>query len=328
MKKILLMQYEFLEYDKVIIEGLKSQGYTLIIFNLSEEKYKKARKIKNPFLRIYNDKYLKKYKKINFKDKLEAREINKDLLKISETFDYFLKIGPVILQEETLKIIKTNTKIMISHHWDSIDFYSNHTKTKLDINLEKKYFDKISSYSKEDCIKYSLKYLPNFYVETDKLEIENDIYTIMSDKSKKKLLENIYQECKEKLIKVNLNLVVYDDNIESQYINILRKGITVKKMLENVKKSKCILEINREINRGYTFRTFDAIGLKKKLITTNKNIIKEDFYNSNNILILNENNINIPKDFIDSAYEDLPKEIYEKYNLENWVKQLMNIEDN
>lgn len=327
MKKILLMQYEFLEYDKVVIEELKSQGYTLTIFNLDEEKYKKARKIKNPFLRIYNDKYLKKYKGINLKDKLEAREMNKDLLKITEKFDCFLKIGPFALHEETLKLIKTKAKIMISHHWDSIDFCSNHIKTKLDIELEKRYFDKISSYSKEDCIKYSLKYLPNFYIETDSLDIENDIYTIMSDTSKKKLLENIYQECKENLIKANLNLLVHDDKIESKYINILRKGITVKKMLENVKKSKCILEINKEISKGYTFRTFDAIGLKKKLITTNKNIVEEE-YNPNNILVLNENNINISKDFVDSPYEDLPKEIYEKYNLENWVKQLMKIEDN
>ena len=33
--------------------------------------------------------------------------------------------------------------------------------------------------------------------------------------------------------------------------------------------------------------------------------------------------IDIPKEFIDSPYEELPKEIYEKYSLENWIKQLL-----
>lgn len=93
--------------------------------------------------------------------------------------------------------------------------------------------------------------------------------------------------------------------------------------MEEMKKSKFILELNRKNNRGCTFRAIECIGLKKKLITTNKEIVNEDFYNQNNILVIEENNVEIPKYFLNSPYEELPREIYEKYSLENWIKKLL-----
>lgn len=72
-----------------------------------------------------------------------------------------------------------------------------------------------------------------------------------------------------------------------------------------------------------TFRVFEAIGLNKKLITTNKDIINYDFYNPNNIFIWDENIKEIPKDFLNKEYEKLPENIYRKYSLENWVKTIL-----
>ena len=171
--------------------------------------------------------------------------------------------------------------------------------------------------------------MPNFYFQKfEKItETKVDVYTIMADSNKKELLEKIAKKMKQQEIITNLNLVDYDSKEKSAYINILTERISVEEMLKNFRESKCILEINKDNSKGYTMRTFDAIGLKKKLITTNKSVVNEDFYRPNNILVIDEENIVIPKEFIDSPYEELPKEIYEKYSLEIWVKQLMNIEE-
>lgn len=96
-------------------------------------------------------------------------------------------------------------------------------------------------------------------------------------------------------------------------------------MQNKIQENSVLLELKRSDNNGCTFRSIDCIGMKKKLITNNKDIVNEDFYSPNNILIIDENNIEIPKEFIYSPYEDLPKEIYEKYSLENWVKQLLDV---
>ena len=324
MKKVLLLVFNIGGYEKQIINRLERIGYNVLIINFSLERYRKARKIKNIFLRIYNDQYLRKYKNKNLKDKLQLEELNKDLSLINEEFEMIIKIGSIPFYEETLRILRGKTNKLISHHWDTLEFAKN-----VDISLEKKYFDKISSFYRKDCEKYGLKYLPNFYFQKfEKItETKVDVYTIMADSNKKELLEKIAKKMKQQEIITNLNLVDYDSKEKSAYINILTERISVEEMLKNFRESKCILEINKDNSKGYTMRTFDAIGLKKKLITTNKSVVNEDFYRPNNILVIDEENIVIPKEFIDSPYEELPKEIYEKYSLENWVKQLMNIEE-
>lgn len=325
MKKILLMISPTHNYEIKIIEELEKNGYQVEVFDIFSSKYGNARKIKNPFLRLYNDKYLKKYKNINLKDEREGKVIIEDLEKLEKEYDIFLKIGCVYLAENVLKYLKNRIPDLISHHWDS--------SIKIDrcnFNLEKKYFDKISSFDKGDVVNYQLDYLPNFYFRNNlrKEKIEYDIYSLMgkTEEKREKLLYEIIKICN--LNNIKTEFILYDPKIleeKKDTITLINKAVPFTKMLEDQNKSKAILELCHSLNRGYTFRTFDCIGMKKKLITNNKEIINEDFYNPNNILVIDEDNIDIPKEFIDSPYEELPKEIYEKYSLENWIKQLLEI---
>ena len=65
--------------------------------------------------------------------------------------------------------------------------------------------------------------------------------------------------------------------------------------------------------------------LKKKkldnytLIDNDKNII--NFYNPNNIFILGKDDINKIKEFIDSPYIEINKDIVDYYDFEQWLKR-------
>lgn len=321
MKRVFYLGYKFYDYEKQIKDILEKNGFEVEFFN-----YSSFRKIKNPILNLYNRLYYKKFKNSNLKDIYVDKNIIKFLKTNKKKYDYFLKIGTINLKEETLNLIKEKIEVLISHYWDSIKT----SEEKLLIDKEKKYFDKISSYDLKDCIRYELEYLPNFYTRISKNQIQNktDVYTIMSDIRRKEFLEKIGKNLQENNIRYDINLVVKKENIiKSNIINITDIKISMEEMLEKSLYSKTSLEILHSGNNGSTFRAIDCIGLKKKLITNNKNIINEDFYNPNNILILDEENINIPKEFIDSPYEDLPKEIFEKYSLKNWAKQLLEIKN-
>lgn len=325
MKKILLMIQDIHSYDKKIINEIRKEGYEVECFDALKYKYKEARKIKNPLLRIYNDKYLKKYRGINLKDRREGEALLEDLKKLSYDFDIFLKIGCIYLPENVLQYLNSKISICISHHWDSSS-----RMEKCNFKLEKKYFNKIYSYDREDVEKFKLEYLPNFYyIDNDKNnKLEYDIYALVGKTEEKRetLLYKIAKNCLKNNIKINFTL--YNPEIleeKKDIITITNKAISFTKMLEECKKSKAILELGHSLNKGFTFRTFDCVGMKKKLITTNREIVSEDFYNPNNILVIDENNIEVPKKFLDLPYEELPKEIYEKYSLENWIKQLLNI---
>ncbi|HEY0091450.1 MAG TPA: lipopolysaccharide core biosynthesis protein rfaS, partial [Flavobacterium sp.] len=69
-------------------------------------------------------------------------------------------------------------------------------------------------------------------------------------------------------------------------------------------------------------RVFEAMGLGKKLITTNPDIVNYDFYNPNNIFVWEESTNEIPEYFLNTPYEELPENIYRKYSQENWVKTI------
>lgn len=324
-KHILLMISRMFDYEKKIVYELEQRGYDVTFIDLELQKYSEARKIKNPFIRLYNNKYLKKFKKIDLKDKLQGEKVVEDLKKMGKNYDAFLKIGCIYLGENLLKYLRKEIPVCISYHWDS-----SKKADKCNFELEKKYFDQVFSFDKKDVESYNLKYLTNFFFEKNLLnsEIEYDIYALMNRVEEKReiLLKEIAMQCLKKGINIEFKLTdIKREKDELGIIKILKEYVSIDQMLEEMSKSKVILEINHSLNTGYTFRTFDCIGMKKKLITNNKNIIKEDFYNPNNILVIDEKNIEIPKEFVDSPYEELPKIIYEKYSFDGWLNQLLNV---
>lgn len=87
-----------------------------------------------------------------------------------------------------------------------------------------------------------------------------------------------------------------------------------------------MIDIQRDDQIGLSFRVFEALGYRKKLITTNIDIVNYDFYNPQNILVLDPNNIEIPKSFVESPYEDVPDHILAPYRIDNWVKKVFELE--
>lgn len=317
MEKVLLLTTSLYGYEEIIINCLKKKNYNVKIINYSDKKYVEKRKIKNPFLKIINNIFYRKIGK-NLKDLQQAKAVNEDLIKENIKYDYIIKLGMLYLEESTLKLLKSQGKFLICHHWDKI------IDEKYFL-FERSFFDKVSSFSKEDSKKYNMSYLPNFYfkiIDEKNINIKNDIYTIMGDVTRKDFLEKLAVLLRKNGINYNFNLAT-DEKIKSNLINI-GKGISLLEVLKNYEESKVILELVRERNKGTsTFRAIECLGLKKKLVTNNKEIVNEDYYNKNNILIINENNMNIPIEFINSCYQELPKEITEKYYIDNWISKLL-----
>lgn len=90
-------------------------------------------------------------------------------------------------------------------------------------------------------------------------------------------------------------------------------------VLEIVSKSKAILDIQHPKQIGLTMRTIEVLGAERKLITTNTTIKDYDFYNPQNILIIDRENPTIDDDFFDSPYCSIDKDLYYKYSLDGWL---------
>jgi hypothetical protein len=88
--------------------------------------------------------------------------------------------------------------------------------------------------------------------------------------------------------------------------------------------SLAILDIEHPGQTGLTMRTFETMGARKKLITTNAMVQATDFYRPENILVIDRATVpKIPSSFLDSPYVPLPDAIYKKYSMVGWINDLL-----
>lgn len=318
-KRLVFLSYEFMGYEKEVIKLLENiMGFEVYFIDALKYEYK----YKNMFEKICNNLYYKLLYKKNLKNIMFNKIIIKELEKIGEV-DYYFCIRADKFSREIFKYIKGLGKPMYLHHWDSFSF--------IDKQVEfLKYFDYLSSFDKEEAEKYEMKFIPNFYLKdsiTKNKIYEYEFFTIMKYDKRFELLEKLARYLKEKAIKYRF-IVVSDRDIKSDYIDIQKEYIPLNKTYEFLSKSKGIVEIGhtKEMDEKYqggaSFRIADAVGNKQKIIT-NYSFIKEyDIYNENNIFILDESFKSNLNNFLKNSYKEYPKEIYENYSGESWIKNI------
>ena len=91
-------------------------------------------------------------------------------------------------------------------------------------------------------------------------------------------------------------------------------------------KSRAIVDIEHPLQRGLTMRTFETFGSHKKLITTNSNVCEYDFFNANNICIIDRTAPRLPDGFLDSPFSPAAPELYRRYSIVGWVDEVMGLE--
>lgn len=317
MKRILFIGIGFYEYDKKIFEKLSKNN--------------KVDYFSEAINYNYSQKIMRKFFKKNLFELDKIRKLENKILKNIQKNDYdeIIVIKSDNLSSNFYKKIKAINKniILKLYLWDDIQRMKN-------FNNIKGYFDKIYTFDLKDSQDYKLEFLPLFYVDDFSKDIpkekKTDIYFSGWNHSDRiEILKRILKYFK--IHKKNLHIYV---GIREYVLNLILKRnalspyfsmekITMQKNIENTKNAKMLIDIHHPTQNGLTMRTIEALGARCKLITTNKNVLNYDFYNSNNILIIDRENLEIDVDFIDKPYVDLSQEIYEKYSLTNWVKKVL-----
>ena len=94
--------------------------------------------------------------------------------------------------------------------------------------------------------------------------------------------------------------------------------------LDILKKSKAVIDCPIPNQNGLTMRTFEALALNTKLITTNKNIKEYEFYTENNIYVVDDETEAIPTDFFIKPFDNNYR-LDESYSIGSFVGKLMDI---
>ena len=95
-----------------------------------------------------------------------------------------------------------------------------------------------------------------------------------------------------------------------------------KQMMKIIEESKCILDAPQAGQTGLTIRTIECLGAKRKLITTNADVKRYDFYDPQNVLVF-DGELKEDAPFFTGDYVPVDEGIYLKYSLRGWLETML-----
>jgi hypothetical protein len=237
------------------------------------------------------------------------------------------------MSADIVRILKrrTNAGRLILYMWDSF-------LNKKNVVGAIKYFDRVLTFDPDDAKRLNLFFRPLFFTlgnQNKKNNGEIDISFIgTGHNDRAKIIETIKNQCVKLKLKYYFYLyfqnkfIYYFHKITNKNFKHIKKScfhfnpIDYDGYIKISERSKAIVDIEHQKQKGLTIRTFEVLGKEKKLMTTNKNIKDYDFYDPVNILIIDRLNPVINEEFINTDYRRLPITIYYKYSLDGWLEDI------
>ncbi|WP_459127764.1 hypothetical protein [Latilactobacillus curvatus] len=232
----------------------------------------------------------------------------------------------ILAQPDSVQVTK-----YINHYYPEINvriWYNNIVEKEVNPSKFKKTSGILYSFDRNDSEKYNLHYV-NQYIDLTPIEEVKNSYTdrdylydiAFIGRSKGRLPQLLAY--KKLFDEANFNTFYHivisgEDRFEKNYS--FQKELSYKEMLTLQSKARIILDILQDGQYGITLRPLEALFMKKKLITNNRNICNEDFYNSNNIFVLTDKTTPLQLiEFMKRDFEEIPVEVTKKYTFKGWI---------
>ncbi|RXJ49839.1 glycosyltransferase family protein [Gelidibacter gilvus] len=316
--KITVISFDFWQYDAHIVDVLRKSGIDAHHINIGAHKHKNtAAKVQNALSKTFLNKNLKNIGRQNL--------ILTELKKLGKQ-DQILVINPESIAAEYHEEIRKYTPRYIAYLYDSL------ARCPAEHLLH--FFDKVFSFDKTDVNTHGFQLITNYNYLPEIRISKNSKYDLVYLASFDDRI-SIAKDIAEKISEFNKTyhyLIVGNSSWKKKYFGSKNPNwsFTSKRLNhENIPKfyseGKVVLDLVRKNQDGLSFRIFEAMALKKKIITNNDTIKDYAFYKPENILIINEDLSNLNKSFFETDYQELKPEIYNEYTLDNWVKIVFNL---
>lgn len=325
--KLLLIMPRFFNYPELITEELNNIGYDVDFFDdrpSTNAWVKAAVRINKNLIRGYIQKYFKRVMETVCTKKYDV---------------VFLISGQSLSFSENMiaeiKNCQPQARFVL-YQWDSQTNFPYIKKIQ-------QYFDKCYSFDKRDIKETpSLKFLPLFYSKVyeeigrkNNTDFTYDFCFVGTAHPKKYKFINMMSEQLRKVYPEQFIYFFFPSPIVYFYRKVRNKELRHakykefhytplkgKEMNDIYESSRCVLDSAQDGQMGLTIRVLEALGAKKKLITTNEDIVNYDFYCPENIYVYN-GNIDLENVFFKEDYKELDKEVYEKYSLRSWLEEII-----
>ena len=336
-KRILLLCPNFYDYDLILRDELLKLG--------AKDVYLKNAR--------YFSSSIREWESFNFRSFIlhpfERRKWTNNFIKEirDKKFDVFLCIENACFLKYFMDFLIENnpgikTRLFL---WDTYDTQQGGFKDYRFL------FDKAYTFDRDDATKYNLEYFPDFYVPVQ--EKSSTIFdlsfvgTANPDDTihRLDLMDYVFKFCESNKLKTflylkanrpqkrtfNLFKMLKRKIWPSHYVKLLNKykeqpwlhfePISLQECNLKQSQAKVLLDLNHRDRQGMTINCITALANGQKLITTNKRIREESFFNPNMIYILDEDNPQLDINFWDKPFAKIE---LSSQKIDNWLFKILN----
>lgn len=320
-KKIILINE--IGLNEIFTKAFEEEGFEVISILRTPFVYKRniSNKLWNIYYRLFrndNDFHGRNfYKQLN-------KEVYKKLVQINGPIDYCLIFRADYYNEKNIKLLRSKSAQMISYQYDGWELGKGITRYK-------NYLDRVFFFDKQDIARYGSNAYPitNCYFPTKNLKtsVEYDVFYLgTSTKTRLEQIKNLHQTLENKFtLKTILKIPKYQTERDENGLVLSHHSLSYSENLELLQKSKCLVDIKFDYHDGLSFRFFEALFYKKKLITNNASVKHYDFYHPNNIFITDFIDFNGLENFLTTPYQEIDQCIVDKYGFTNWSRYILSI---
>lgn len=314
--RVLFLGSIFYGYCKKIAQEMTEQG--AIVYLIETDK------------RIKGLNYLERIGLRNVSDRIWDRLIERRIQLIEGDFDVVLIVKGRNLTEKSLNILKKRyggaRKVL--YLWDAIANTSNWEALN-------SFADVVYTFDRKDAADYKLNLRPLFFTEENDLS-EKHKYALSFVGGFHSKRYEIVRQVKQQMISFGLpyrffifvNKYYYffyryiTHRIRKEDSDIVSiKQLTYDDYIQISKDSLAILDINHTSQSGLTIRSVETIGLSKKIITTNRDIVNYDEIDKNQVYVIDRDNPIIEKQFfVPMANTITNKDIF---NIKTFTKDIL-----
>lgn len=324
-KNIVLISPKFFNYEQEIKRELERKGASVYFID--------DRLKDNIFTKIL---FRTKFSEKLLRNKI-VKYFDKHLRKIkTRKIDYVLAITPEGFSKRVIEFYKRELQdaVFILYMWDSI-------RNRPYITEMLGLYDKVLTFDKNDSNDYAFYFRPLFYTD-DYREIglsvgkstefdlsfigtaHSDRYTVV-----KKLVSSSSEKLKcflffylQHPIMIAWHRIIEPSFRKVKIKDLSFKSLTKQQIVSVLERSACVIDVHHPRQNGLTMRTMEVLGAKRKLITTNVNILNYDFYNPANIVIIDRQAPILDEDFLKIPYQQPDEPTYSKYSISYWVDEV------
>ncbi len=192
--------------------------------------------------------------------------------------------------------------------------------------------DAIFSYDIDDVKNYGLNFhrdaysvLPPEMLKSDYKAHDLNFCGLAKDRYDRIL--SVYDEAKKHGIDCDFNIPRLPEKVLKERPEFLSsRYIPYLDYLKMIQSANCLLEISQGTSKGYSLRPWEAIAYGKKILSDNKDLLKEEFYDPRFIQVyekVEDIDWNWVKERIPVDYKYI-----EKLSVKKYVRDILNIVDN